>query len=138
MSPKRIARITALLVAALLATACAGRLPEGERGLTSRSREAGVVTTPEIAASGTHNALDALRRLRPELLSRRNDAAPADPYRGYPVVYLNGVLQGGLDMLESIPAASITEIRYVGSTAAADKLGVRHPGGAIIVNTRKP
>lgn len=129
-------RVPALLCVTVMC-ACAGRIEEG-RSLNSRSRTLGVVTTSDIESSGMSNALDALRRLRPELLTRRNDAVPADPYRGFPVVYLNGQLQGSLDMLEGIPAAAITEIRYLGSTAAADRFGVRHPGGVIAVSTRTP
>jgi hypothetical protein len=138
MSAQSAGRVVTLLLASLLLAGCAGRLEEGDSSLKARGSGVGVVTAGEIEASGTRNALDALRRLRPELLIRRNDAvASADPYRGYAVVYLNGVLQGGVDVLGTIPVAAITEIRYVSSTAGADRFGKRHPGGVIAVSTRK-
>ena len=138
MSAQSAGRVVTMLFVTLSLAGCAGRLDEGDSGLMPRGKGVGVLTTNEIEASGTRNALDALRRLRPELLTRRNDAvATVDPYRGYAVVYLNGVLQGGLDVLETIPVAAITEIRYVSSTAGADRFGKRHPGGIIAVATRK-
>lgn len=139
MFTPRARRMSVPMFMAVLIAGCAGRLEERDHGLTPAARGGvGVLTSSEIQASGTRNALDAVRRLRPELLTRRADAlAAADQYRGAPVVYVNGVLQGGLDMLESIPASAITEIRYLSGTGAADRFGVRHPGGVIAVSTRR-
>ncbi|HKG95975.1 MAG TPA: hypothetical protein VKA84_28945 [Gemmatimonadaceae bacterium] len=52
---------------------------------------------------------DAIRRLRPEFLTRRAYSLADDPYGGQPVVYLDGLRQGGLDVLQTMSAAAIAE-----------------------------
>ena len=75
-------------------------------------------------------------RFRPEFLRRRSDAAATDPTGGLPVVYMNGTRQGGTDVLRTIPAAVVVEIRYLSPTAASHEFGPFYPGGVIAVRTR--
>ena len=82
-------------------------------------------------------ALEAVRRLRPEFLSRRVAPVPTDPYVGYPAVYVDGVRLGGVDMLQAIPVSRIVEIRYLRASAAAHELGASQPGGVLAVSTRR-
>lgn len=81
------------------------------------------------------NALQLLRRLRPQFLARRADPKPGDSEDGYAVVYLDGILQGGLNTLQNIPVSFIAEIRYLKAAAAADWVGRPHAGGVIAVST---
>jgi len=96
-----------------------------------------LVKAAEIQSANVTNALEALRRLRPELLTRRAASAPSDPYEGAPVVYLDRVKQGGLETLLTIPAGAIVDIRYVAGTEAVDWTGAYHQGGVILVRTRR-
>ena len=89
----------------------------------------------QIDAGAT--ALDAVRRLRPEFLSRRVAPMPADPYGGFPAVYVDGVRLGELGMLQSIPVSAVVEIRYLRASAAAHELGALHRGGVLVVSTRR-
>jgi len=96
-----------------------------------------LVGAAEIRAAGVHTAFEAIRRLRPDLLARRATSASDDPYRGAPVVYVNRVRQGELEMLQSVPASVIVDIRYLPVVAANDWVGAYHPGGVILVRTRQ-
>jgi hypothetical protein len=96
-----------------------------------------LIKAAEIQSARVSTALEAVRRLRPELLSRRAPTAPGDAYGGKPVVYVDRVRQGGLETLETIPANAIVDIRYVTANAAVDWAGAYHPGGVILVRTRR-
>jgi hypothetical protein len=89
----------------------------------------------EVRDVGT--AFDALRKLRPEFLTRRAAAVPTDPYEGHPVVYLDGQRLGDLSTLRGIPLRTIIEIRFLRMAAAAQQLGLTHPGGVIAVSTQR-
>lgn len=103
--------------------------PIGEHGTVMKAAD---IERLETAVT----ALDVVRRLRPELLSRRGGSTLTAPFGTYPTVYVNRMYQGGLDHLQTIPASSIVEIRYLRAVAAADWLGRVHPGGVIAVSTR--
>ena len=66
----------------------------------------------------------------------RLDRLAGEGIDGAPVVYLDGVKQGGTEMLRSIPIAPIYEIRYLSATAASALFGWFYPGGVIAVRTR--
>lgn len=105
---------------------------------TQTGSRSDVVDGDELqAVQDVGTAFDALRKLRPEFLTRRAAPMPTDPDDGYPVVYLDGQRLGGLNTLEGIPLASILEIRYLRAAAAAERLGRNHPGGVIAVSTRR-
>ena len=95
-----------------------------------------VLTSSEIAAVDVNNALEAVRRLRPDLLLRRANVITEDPYQGAPVLYVDNVFQGKLDLLSTIPAHVVKEIRYHAATAAMNEFGRFYAGGVIAVVTR--
>ena len=138
-------RLGALGLVLALQAACMGaaqaRIEEpvpDSRMETETGSRGDVVRVEELEAvreAGT--AFDALRKLRPEFLTRRAAAVPTDPEEGYPVVYLDGQRLGGLSTLQGIPLTSIVEIRYLRTAAAAERLGKSHPGGVIAVSTRR-
>jgi hypothetical protein len=90
-----------------------------------------IQTPPDV-----NTAYDAVRRLRPEFLTRHAAPLPTDPYRGYPVLYVDRVREGPLDLLQTIPARAVVEIRFLRASAAFDAFGTYHPGGVIAVRTR--
>ena len=90
----------------------------------------------EIQSVSVNTAHEAVIRFRPEFLRRRAEPAPTDPNGGMPVVYLDGVRQGGADALRTIPARVIVEIWYLTAAAASDQFGPYYPGGVIAVRTR--
>jgi hypothetical protein len=96
-----------------------------------------IIGSAEIEATHAFTAYEAVRRLRPDLLTLRAAFKPGDPDGGAPVVYLDRVRQGGLEMLESIGAGAIVDIRYLGASAANDLVGAFHPGGVILVRSRR-
>jgi hypothetical protein len=81
--------------------------------------------------------LQAVRRLRPEFLRRHATPVPGDVEGGYAAVYLDGVRLGGLGALETIAAATVTELRYLRAGSASDELGRNHRGGVILVSTNR-
>jgi hypothetical protein len=133
-------RLHAGAVCSLLAllTACASA-PQEDREprpfALSLSRQS--ITAKELQSSGVGTTYDALRRIRPEFFIRRMPATFTDPYNGYSVVYLDGQLQGSLDLLNTIPLNAILSIQYMSGTEAHAHLGKYHPGGVIEVHTRQ-
>lgn len=138
-------RFGALALALTLGTACAAssqaplqQPAPASRMETQTGGRNDVVKQEELwEVRDVGTAFDALRRLRPEFLTRRASAVPTDPYQGYPVVYIDGQRLGDLSTLHGIPLRSIIEIRYLRMAAAAQQLGLTHPGGVIAVSTRR-
>ena len=94
-----------------------------------------VVVAAEIRSVETgQNALEALRRLRPEFL-KRGPTVPEDPEAGFPAVYVDGIRLGGPETLRDIPTGSIKEIRFLKPGVAYEKYGRHHRGGVIAVST---
>lgn len=101
-------------------------------------RRANVVEREEIAGLEVPTALEAVRRLRPEFLSRRAVPRPGEAGEdAYAVVYLDGARLGGWQMLQTIPLAVVTRIRYLRASEAADWVGREHRGGVIAVSTSR-
>jgi hypothetical protein len=109
----------------------------GPSDSATTSRSSDVLDRVEIESVRVNNAHEALVRLRPEFLRRRGASAASDPNGGLATVYLDGVRQGGPDMLFSIPAGAILDIRYVSAIAAGGAFGPYHRGGVISVRTKR-
>jgi hypothetical protein len=101
------------------------------------SRSSDVLGSVEIETARVNNAHEAVMRLRPEFLRQRSRPSKDDPSGALPMVYVNGVRQGGPDMLRSIPVAAILDIRYLTPTTASDQFGPYYPAGVIAVRTRR-
>jgi hypothetical protein len=109
----------------------------GPSDAPTASSRSDVLDRVEIESARVNNAHEAVVRLRPEFLKRRRASAASDPNGGVITVYLDGVRQGGPDMLFSIPARAILEIRYVSAIAAGGAFGPYHAGGVISVRTKR-
>ncbi len=128
----------ALLVTAgllLASTGCA----TGERSPSSGGASSTVLTFEMIdGLSGSYStAYDVVNRLRPQWLRSRGSSSFLDSRPSLPVVYLDGVRHGQIQRLRDIEANALEEIRYLGASAATNRFGTGHPGGAILVVTRR-
>lgn len=85
----------------------------------------------------TRSTYEVVERFRPQFLLRAR-SSPLDPAGGALQVYLNGVYQGGVAVLHSIPASVVAEVRYLSASAVGDWFGPYRPRGpAIAVRTRR-
>lgn len=138
MSSTRRIRAGAMLSMLALLAGCAGA-PQGDRESNSFAQRTSrvFITATELQSAGAATAYDAVRRIRPELLTRRAVVALDDPYKGFPVVYLDGKLQGSVDLLHTIPVEAIAAIHYLSGSEGHSRYGKYHPGGVIDVHARR-
>ena len=99
------------------------------------SRSADVITAADMAAVNLPTAFDVVERLRPHFLRPRGPTTVVSDTRL--VVYQDNLNLGGVEMLRQIRAAELQEIRFLSASDATTRFGTGHPGGAIIVTTRK-
>lgn len=134
--PRRVgSSLTALLL--VLAAGCGGRMVRPEAaGLPGRERSLRLIGRAEIEATPARNAEDLLRRVRPHLLLPRPVRGRGLLVHATPVVYVNDVRQGDVEVLHHLPVHSILEINYLPAVDADRALIGLHPAGAIVVRTR--
>ena len=139
VSRASICRLGVTFVFLLFVPACrtASPGPQSPTQLAaSASRtSADVLGRAEIQSVRVNDAYEAVVRFRPEFLSRRSMTAVAYLGGALPVVYVNGVRQGGAEVLRSIPAGTVVEIRYLSATAASSQFGPYHAAGVLAVRT---
>lgn len=108
--------------------ACAGARSHPARVRPERRDVLGV---DEIRRDGSGTAYDVIRRLRPEFLSR----AKARGVDDLPIVFLDGIRVGEIDVLRTIGVTGLREIRWLGPDEATLRFGTGYPAGAICVIT---
>jgi hypothetical protein len=96
-----------------------------------------LLAATEIQSAQVNDAHEAVLRFRPEFLKGRAAPGLGNPQGAAPVVYLNGVRQGGADMLRTIPARAVLDIRYLTPAVASEQFGPYYTGGVIAVRTRQ-
>jgi hypothetical protein len=99
------------------------------------SRSSHRLGAEEISSVSYSTAYEAVQMLRPRWLLSRGLASLADPNPSYPVVIVDNVQRGELDLLRSIRAEVVAEIRYVNARDATTRYGTGFVGGAIEVTT---
>ena len=112
-----------------LATCARSSAPAGP------SRSSDSVGAEEISSVPVSTAYEAIQTFRPQWLRRRGAVSFADPDAGYPIVIINNMQRGELDLLRNILAEVVTEIRYVNGRDATFRYGIGFGGGAIEVTT---
>lgn len=118
-------RVAALALAAVIASlACAAGTQSG-----SSARRSNLITAEEILRVEVSTAYDAVRRLRPQWLQGRGGDRP--------VVYVDGQRRGSLNELELILPGDVAQMRFMSASDATTRYGTNHPGGAILVMTRR-
>lgn len=90
------------------------------------------ITPTELRETGEPTVLEALRRLRVDLF-RARAPSPSEPQGSLPAVYIDGMYQGDLGVLQSVIPDVVREIRVVSSIDAAFRFGRPHPAGAVLV-----
>ncbi|HEV2131130.1 MAG TPA: hypothetical protein VGR27_08505 [Longimicrobiaceae bacterium] len=130
-------RITLILLAGVFGAGCA---PSAAGNGTQRTSE--VITAEEIATVEVNNALEAVQRLRPQLLRSRGTATvrSAGPEGQRTViattsgtelaVYVDDVRMGGVEARRNLSARRVREIRYVNARDATTRYGTGHVGAS--------
>jgi len=136
MDTTRSVRALAALLPLTFLAACATMPPqrEGATRYPSQTSRA-LITAQQLRSADPTSFIDALRRLRPLLFSQPTAFAVSDPYRGYPVLYVDGRLQGGLDLLSTIPLSIVRSVQVLSGVEGHAYFGRYHPGGIVEVNT---
>ena len=130
MSWKLLAPGAALLVVA----ACASSHKAGKFNGYNRN----LITRAEIEDCAAPDALTLVRRLRGEFLSNRGRTSITLNTAMLPVVYLDQVQLGNFEMLATIPARDIAEIRLYRAWEASYKFGKDKTAGVVQVITFVP
>ena len=113
-----------------LALAC-GSAPRGE---ARNGGDPNVITMEAIARTGSIDAYDAVQALKPNwLLTRGAGSLRRDEVIQ---VYLDGNRMGGIAFLRQIAANTIHSIRHLDGLEAAQRYGLDHGQGAILVTTQ--
>ena len=108
-----------------------------EKPAKPKSGGANVITEEEIAAEKVSNAYEAVQRLRPAMLRKRQGARTDRGESADIQVYVDNRHVGALEALNSISAESIKELRFLGSTEATFRFGTNNTEGAIVITTKK-
>ncbi len=122
-SPKVVAAFVASFLVAVGAAACASGGSSGSRGNPN------VIAAAELEEFSTLNALDAIRRLRPQWLRRRGQSAPQ-------IIQDGARLGASTEALRSMSVSDIQSLRYLSASDATMRYGTNFPGGAIEITSR--
>ena len=96
-----------------------------------------IITREDIERVKARTALDAVQRLRSDVLVSRT--APSSILLSkhlHPVVFLNDQYYGAIDELRHIPANDVEEIRILNGADAVQKFGSDYGGGVIQIISR--
>ncbi len=94
------------------------------------------ITADQIAESHASTAYDAIVKLRANFLSNRGKTTILGSASALPVVYVDGMLFGGLNELRNIPAFQVNTIRLYRAWEAG-KFGSDKTGGVIEIVTKQ-
>lgn len=112
---------------AILATACASGGQTSGRSGGNRN----VITAEEMASlGGLGDVYDAIQRLRASWFRTRSGTTA-------PVVVVDNVRAGDLEMLRSISTQNVQQLRYISPSDATTRWGTGYTGGAIEVIMRR-
>lgn len=95
-----------------------------------------VIGPDELNMVRVATAYEVVERLRPVFLRGRGQTSlSGDPQ--FPIVYVDGMRQGGPEALRRVASQDVGMIRYVPARDATTRYGTGHPAGAIEVTTRR-
>jgi hypothetical protein len=98
-----------------------------------------VITAEELSGPSVSsgNALEAVRRLRPNFLTVRGTTSIMNSTAGSVHVSVDGAPLQTLDALSRLQARDVSEIRYLNPTSATQRFGVgAGSGGVILVKSK--
>lgn len=119
-------------LAALVVLAACSATAGGRAGGTRN-----VITADEIASTTARDAYEVIERLRPRWLQSRGVASFRDAAPQLPVVYVDRIRIGGLEVLRTLNVTDIVELRFYSASDATTRYGTDHAGGVIEVYTRR-
>lgn len=108
--------------AGLAACASGGGSSDGPR------RDANRISAEELAPYTSFNAMDAVRRLRPNWLTSRGTGGPR--------IVVDGSPRGSVDVLSSLSVSDIQSMQMLNASDATMRYGTNYTGGAIVVISR--
>ena len=118
----------------LLLAACA-IAPSGAGRMSGEDRD--VLTAAEISQSGGATAYEVIAQLRPEFLRSRGLSSLLAATAPTAVVYMDNVQLGGLEVLRTVGAQTISRVEYLSASDATTRFGTDHTGGAILISTKR-
>jgi hypothetical protein len=138
MGTTRSYRALAAVLTLSLLSACAtmpAQTDDGPRYELATARA--VITAAQLQRLNVTTMQEALLRLRPQLFTHRANYVVNDPYRGSAVLYIDGQLQGGLDLLNTIPLHAVRSVQLLSGNEGHSRFGRYHPGGVVDVKIRR-
>ncbi|HHL71688.1 MAG TPA: hypothetical protein ENJ29_04165 [Bacteroidetes bacterium] len=120
----------------LFFAACAGSDTGGKKQVRGT---ANVITAEEISTSTvitpSMTVYNAIEYLRPLFLRPRSVAGLSND-QSEPVVYIDRIKRGGLEVLQNLYITDVEEIRYLSPSEATFQFGTNHATGAILIKSR--
>lgn len=127
-----LARI-ALAVAFTASAACSASAPYGFHRATAApypSRD--LLGEAEIRTAHATTAYEAIMRLRPTYVTWQRITTGNERR----LVFVDGMLMGGLDVLRTMPAADLQEVRLITAVNGAYGYALANSGGALLITTK--
>jgi hypothetical protein len=97
-----------------------------------------VLTRADLEGINANNAFDAIERLRPQWLQPRGPSSVTQPEGDWPLIYMDNVRAGDVNILPTIPIDDIGQIRFVNPSDATTRWGTGVTGGVIQIISFKP
>jgi hypothetical protein len=123
--------LIALASAAVLFAGCAS-----SNIASSNSASRYVVTEAELVNVREESAYDALQQLRPTFLRSRDPQTPTHQNPTPIAVFVNGGRTEGVQVLRTIRANTVKEMRFYEPAEANTRFGTGHNGGVIEVKLK--
>ncbi len=137
MRPTFAVALTCILVAASACSSSGVRGPAGGGDGAIVLHQPNLITTEELRQVPLLTALEVVQRLRPRWLRERiGDPATARGTLAV-VVYVDGLLRGGILHLDVLRAADIEEMEFLTAFEATQRLGVEQVSNAILVTSKR-
>ncbi|MEX2529193.1 MAG: hypothetical protein WD960_00335 [Gemmatimonadota bacterium] len=95
------------------------------------------LTVEEIQDVSANNLYEVVASLRPQWLRSRGSLSISNPSAGEPVVYVNQMRMGSIEVLRELQPLSIVGIQWITASDATTRFGLGHAGGVIQVLTRR-
>jgi outer membrane cobalamin receptor len=131
-------RIPIIALAAVLAGCASAPAadPDSQGAPAAPERKDNFITQAEIEQARASNVYDAIVKLRGNFLTNRGKTTINSSAVPLPVVYLDGVVYGTADVLQSMSTNSVSTIRLYRAWESA-KFGPDKTGGVIEITSRR-
>lgn len=120
--------LVALLALSFGLSGCASGGGGGGGDSTPRGSATRIVET-ELATVTQLDVYAAIQRLRPAWLRTRTGTPP--------MAHVDGNILGTADMLQSVRASDVQEVRFMSASDATTRFGTNYANGVILVTTRR-